>query len=83
MDKEKAGDIKEESKRCGHGGHCGCGIKVIGAIVLILLGWICGYMMGGRGGLCGKNKGMCDHSSMSAMAGCPMTPQDMPASKTK
>ena len=79
MEQEKTGEPKEESKKCGYG-HCGCGIKVIGAIVLILMGWICGYMMGGRGGFCGKGKGLCAHSTM---AGCPMTPSSQDPSSPK
>ncbi|OGR84890.1 MAG: hypothetical protein A2901_00850 [Elusimicrobia bacterium RIFCSPLOWO2_01_FULL_54_10] len=69
----------EESKSCC-GSNCSCCggrrggcTKVIGAIVLILLGWMAGFIMA-NGGLCGK-KGMYSHSG--AMS-CPMT-QSAPA----
>ncbi|OGR89753.1 MAG: hypothetical protein A3A86_04535 [Elusimicrobia bacterium RIFCSPLOWO2_01_FULL_60_11] len=69
----------EESKKCCPGGRH-CGTKVIAAIVLILLGWIVGYMMG-SGGMCHKNKGMCDHKGGAAMADCPMMGDKAPAPK--
>lgn len=55
----------QDAKKCCHRGHGA--IKVIAAMVLILLGWIAGFLMG-QGGLCGKGKGMCPMSSMM----CPM-----------
>ena len=72
---------EEESKKCCPGGHCG--IKVIAAIVLILLGWICGYLMGSGGGWCLKTQFMCNHKGAGAMVDCPMmTPSDpAPAKK--
>ena len=74
MEHEKIENAKEEQKKSCHGGHCGCGIKVIGAIVLILIGWICGYLMGA----CGKGKSMC---SYNAMPGCPMSSASQPPAK--
>ena len=65
----------EGSKRCGHGHGCGA-MKVIGAIVLIMMGWICGYLMG-QGGFCRRGKSMCSSSMMS----CPMQDQQKPAAK--
>ena len=67
METNKPGTGADESKQCGRGHGCGCGYKVIGALVLVLLGWICGFLMG-SGGLCRKSGGMC-HSSMTS---CPM-----------
>ena len=58
----------EGSKRCGHGHGCGA-MKVIGAIALIMMGWICGYLMG-QGGFCNRGKSMCSYS----MTSCPMMP---------
>ena len=68
MDAKKPENGAEESKHCGRHG-CGCGYKVIGALVLILLGWVCGFLMG-SGGHCRKSSGMC--CSSSAMS-CPMS----------
>ena len=68
---------EEEGKKCCHGYGGG---KVVAAIVLILLGWIVGYMMG-SGGMCHKNKGMCDHKGGAAMADCPMMGDKAPAPK--
>lgn len=67
---EKSQDGEESKKCCPGGGHCGT--KVVAAIVLILLGWICGYMMGSGGGWCRKNKSMRDHTVSAAMMDCPM-----------
>ena len=74
MEKDKSQNNPEETKRCGHGsGHCCCSLKAIGAILLILIGWMVGFLMGSHGGFCGKGKRDCDYS-MSGMSGCPMIP---------
>lgn len=67
---EKSQEGEQSKKCCPGGGHCGT--KVVAAIVLIMLGWICGYLMGSGGGLCRKNKAMCDHTGGTAMTDCPM-----------
>jgi hypothetical protein len=66
---------EEAKKSCCSGscGGCGCGKKVIGALVLVILGWICGFLMG-SGGLCHKPKGAYPMSAMS----CPMSPPAAP-----
>ncbi len=68
----KSGDSQEQGKKCCHKYGCGCGFKIIGAVVLILLGWICGFLMGSRCGFMG-HRGYGHNGSMcgSAMAGCP------------
>ena len=66
---EKPEGNQEQGKKCCSMSGCGCGARVIVAIVLILIGWICGYLMG-QGGFCGRKKWMCRDSMAS---GCPMT----------
>lgn len=61
-------DNKTEEKCCskgGCGGHCGCGAKMILAVVLLLLGGIIGYLMGSH---CGLHRGMGCPYSMSIPA---------------
>ena len=58
----------EEAKKCCHSGRCGG--KTVAAIVLILLGWIVGYLMGSGGGLCRNKGGMYGHEGMGMS--CPM-----------
>jgi len=61
MDKDKKVEGEEaccSGGSCGSG--CGCGIRVIAAVVLLLLGGIIGYLMGAH---CGYHK----------YAGCPFT----------
>ena len=66
---------QEESKKCCSGSKCSsgnsrCGSKTIMAIVLILLGWICGYLMGSGG--CGGKYLSCFKAAGSALS-CPLT----------
>ena len=61
----------DDKSCCGPNCRCGCrggGHRTVIAIVLILLGWIVGYLMASGGGMCRKNKGMCEHGGAS----CPM-----------
>lgn len=75
---EKSQEGEQSKKCCPGGGHCGT--KAVAAIVLIMLGWICGYMMG-SGGMCRKNKAMCDPMG-GAKTDCPMmTPSDQAPAK--
>ena len=85
MEEEKKSEGNQEgSKWCGSGHGCRCGVKVIGAFVLILLGWIVGFLMG-HGGLCRGGKQLCNSSMMSGTAGCPMmeTKQNQTAAPAK
>ena len=72
---EKSRDEQSKQSCCGPDCRCGCksgcrgGHKTVLAIVLILLGWIVGYLMGSGGGMCRKNKSMCDHGGGMS---CPM-----------
>ena len=74
---EKKTEGGGESKKCCHGHGYGA-MKVIGALVLIMLGWICGYLMG-QGGFCRRGKGMCSNSMMSS---CPMMPASQDEQKS-
>jgi hypothetical protein len=68
-------DIKEESGKgcsCGSGGGCGCGSgcrccggKAIKALVLLLVGGILGYLVGGH---CAGYRSMCPMAGMTSSA---------------
>jgi hypothetical protein len=65
-------DKKEESEKegcCSGHGRC-CGGKMIGALILLLLGGVIGYLVGGH---CSGYKAGCPYTSMMS---APATPPE-------
>ena len=80
---------EDESKKfcscscCSGGRSRHCGSKTIIAIVLILLGWICGYLMGTGSRWCPKNKYISCLKGAESPTQCPLTGNTQaPASTT-
>ncbi len=82
MEENKAEDSGKccQSEKCCQPKKCCCWVKVIGAIGLILIGWIIGFLMG-SGGMCNKRGGMgmgAMTCPMSKASSCPMTEPSKP-----
>ncbi len=77
--KHEEGAKESSEKCCKPAGKCCCWMKVVGAIVLILIGWVCGFMLGSGKGFCGKKSAsMCQMGGGAMPMACPMSTPEAP-----